>query len=159
MFLPLACLKGIFLKLYKNWVSLCSIIRVKSSNPCWSGQYKDICPSIKKSMIRLNPFYAIFSAVFLSSQTLLAARWPRPWDNVGPWKGQSWTGWTVRKCLRNRIVLFLWPEVYCNRKSPKTLWPTLSQGWTRFAAGSDWELLFAPINVAIFVICIHTVTA
>ena len=37
--------------------------------------------------------------------------------------------------------LFLWPEMYCNRKSPKTLRPTLSQGWTRFAAGSDWDTL------------------
>ena len=32
-------------------MTLCSIIRVKSSPSCWSGQNKDICPSIKKSKL------------------------------------------------------------------------------------------------------------
>ena len=43
MLLPLACLK-------RYWVSLCSIIRIKSMDSVWSGQNEDICPSIKKSM-------------------------------------------------------------------------------------------------------------
>ena len=33
MLLPLTCIKNIFLKFYKDWVSLCSIIRVKSPPP------------------------------------------------------------------------------------------------------------------------------
>ena len=39
-----------FLKFYKDWVSLCSIISVKSQPSGWSGQNEDICPSFKKSM-------------------------------------------------------------------------------------------------------------
>ena len=35
------------LKLCKDWVSLCRIIRIKSFPPCWSGQKEDICPSFK----------------------------------------------------------------------------------------------------------------
>ena len=42
--------KVIFLKFYKDCVSLCSIIRVKSFPSGWSGQKEDICPSIKKSI-------------------------------------------------------------------------------------------------------------
>ena len=42
--------KGIFLKFYKNWVSSCSIIKIKSWPSGWSGQNEDIGPSIKKSM-------------------------------------------------------------------------------------------------------------
>ena len=33
-----------------DWVSFCSIIRVKSMASGWSGQNADACPSIKKSM-------------------------------------------------------------------------------------------------------------
>ena len=42
--------KRYFLKVYKDCVSLCSIIRVKSFPSGWSGQKEDICPSIKKSI-------------------------------------------------------------------------------------------------------------
>ena len=54
MLLSLACLKCIFLKFYKYWLSLCDIIRVKRSASCCPGQNDDICPSIKKSMIYLK---------------------------------------------------------------------------------------------------------
>ena len=35
-------------------MSLCSIIRVKSFPSGWSGQNEDICPSIKKSMVKVT---------------------------------------------------------------------------------------------------------
>ena len=53
MLLPLACLKRYFLQVLQR-VSLCSIIRVKSFPPCWQGQKEDICPSIKKSMVKIT---------------------------------------------------------------------------------------------------------
>ena len=45
-------------------MSLCSIIRVKSFPPCWSGQKEDICPSIKKSMHYLTCLYNSLTFTF-----------------------------------------------------------------------------------------------
>ena len=45
MLLPLACLKMYFLKFYRDWVSLCSIIRVKNSALVWWRYFWQLRPS------------------------------------------------------------------------------------------------------------------
>jgi len=72
MLLPLSCLKRYFLKYYKYWVSLCSIIRIKSFP--LSCQSKSNVPSILEPSLNKDKFFKVFFQICMVIKILTFKR-------------------------------------------------------------------------------------
>ena len=68
MLLPLACQKGIFLKVYKYWVNLLDIIRVKMSASCGQVKYSSSVHILRSPWLRLNHTSILWKVIIYKSR-------------------------------------------------------------------------------------------